>query len=75
MILIFAENGDTVTNSVIDWLDHFKANWIRLNEYDLVEVQSINLRNKEVNINLRFKSEYGPCCRGRAVRDIYRYAI
>jgi ATP-GRASP peptide maturase of grasp-with-spasm system len=59
MILIFAENGDTVTNSVIDWLDHFKANWIRLNEYDLVEVQSINLRNKEVNINLRFKSEYG----------------
>lgn len=32
MILLFSEETDITTNIVIDWLDYFKQEWIRINE-------------------------------------------
>lgn len=42
MILILSINGDSSTNDVIDWLEHYDASYFRLNDDDLYEKYNVN---------------------------------
>lgn len=45
MILIVSNNDDQSTNEVIDWLHHYKAPFVRMNENDVVSTFRIDLDN------------------------------
>lgn len=53
MILILSINGDTSTNDVIDWLEHFGTSYFRLNDEDLYEKYQVSF-----SINQKCKVEF-----------------
>ena len=42
-VLIISEENDTTTNSVIDWLNAYKCNWVRINQETPIGALSIKL--------------------------------
>ncbi len=53
MILILSDvNMDETTNLVIDWLDHHKADYIRLNGLDLVNQSKFSLAINDDQLNI-----------------------
>lgn len=62
MIVIVSNNDDQTTNEVIDWLHHYGAKWVRINEDDLVKSYSVSLTPEGLvydfsipSLNTRFK--------------------
>lgn len=58
MILLLSTNGDTSTSDVIDWLRHYKAKWIRLNDNDLFDTTSLDLQinNQQQHVHLHIRN-------------------
>lgn len=48
MVLILSENGDVSTNSVIDWLNYYSIEWLRINETDQVTFSCIEYRQDKL---------------------------
>lgn len=44
MILIYSTFHDLSTKAVIEWLDHYKANWMRVNEFQFGKEISLHLQ-------------------------------
>jgi hypothetical protein len=47
MIVIFTSRDDQSTNEVIDWLYHFKAKFIRVNEDDVISQSVVSGETRE----------------------------
>ena len=54
MILIFSEDGDNITNLVIDWLQFKKIQFIRINdvEFDFLKLNFCNSKTNSFNIEI-----------------------
>jgi ATP-GRASP peptide maturase of grasp-with-spasm system len=52
MILLFSSNDDYSTNLIIDWLEYYQIEWIRLNESDYLKVKKIHIANDKTEIIL-----------------------
>lgn len=52
MILLLSSNSDYSTNLIIDWLEYYHIQWIRLNEDDLLKVKKIQIANDKTEIIL-----------------------
>ena len=54
MVLLFSEKSDITTNLVIDWLDYFGEEWLRINENENIEFFEVDgkiffeIRNKQI---------------------------
>ena len=59
MILIISVDNDTSTNDVIDWLDYYGVNFIRLNASDILSDNEftylIGDSNSAIKILLKWK--------------------
>lgn len=57
MILIFSERTDSSTNNVIDWIDFYKKDWIRVNENEKLNFRIfrneiiLEINNKSFNFS------------------------
>ncbi len=57
MIVIISDHDDQSTNEVIDWLYHFKAPFIRLNENDKIKDYTMLLSDQGVTCTLATRDE------------------
>lgn len=48
MVLIISDHEDFSTNQVINWLDHMKCSWLRINETDIVEFVNMEIENQKI---------------------------
>ncbi|MBL7706716.1 MAG: grasp-with-spasm system ATP-grasp peptide maturase [Taibaiella sp.] len=48
MVLIFSDNDDGSTNEVIEWLNAFGTQWVRINESDLVALEKLIFKNNRI---------------------------
>jgi hypothetical protein len=70
MIVIFTSRDDQSTNEVIDWLYHFKAKFIRVNEDDVISQYSLLLNNQGDSYELKVTN--GDTWSGKAASLWYR---
>lgn len=56
MILILSESGDHTSDLVIDWLDFYQANYIRLSNNDLFDKALFTLSIEEIKSEIDFSS-------------------
>jgi hypothetical protein len=70
MIVIFTSRDDQSTNEVIDWLYHFKAKFIRVNEDDVISQYSLLLNDQGDSYELKVTN--GDTWSGKAARLWYR---
>lgn len=59
MIVIFSDHTDQSTNEIIDWLHHFKAPFIRVNEDSFIDSYSMLVSNSDTSYTLTAGSAGG----------------
>jgi len=58
MILIISEQEDYSTEKVTKWLDHFQAEYFRLNKEDLIKNLEITFSNNVFSVNLYINEDW-----------------
>ncbi|HET6226883.1 MAG TPA: hypothetical protein VFF27_11430 [Bacteroidia bacterium] len=58
MVLIVSESSDHSTNDVIDWLRFYKVQYLRINEYDMIKIDNVNI-NCSSDVNITFSVNGG----------------
>ncbi len=53
MVLIFSEETDLSTDRVIDWLNFYGADYLRINEYDLIEYSFLGINNNNAKLIIK----------------------
>ncbi len=48
MVLIFSNDDDLTTNTVIDWILYYGGNFIRINQDDIIVLESLTLTNDQI---------------------------
>ena len=59
MVLIFSNDDDLTTNTVIDWILYYGGNFVRINQDDILELESLFLTNNKVDFTLIIKEKNG----------------
>jgi ATP-GRASP peptide maturase of grasp-with-spasm system len=52
MLLILSDEFDITTNDVIDWLDHLKISFLRINDTHSIAVNSLKINNEKTSWNI-----------------------
>lgn len=60
MILIISSEDDKSTNDVIDWLRHYKQDFIRISEKDQVFIESFSMHGENIDLDLGLKGQVIP---------------
>jgi len=57
MILILSDHDDHSTNIVIDWLKHFNAPYLRINEIDKLKIKAIQLKDSDWDVQIEYGAQ------------------